>query len=84
MRESGLASLICLHSLTSCILVPIHLASKESVSFCRLLALRKAEKEEERRAREKIKQKLEEDKVYTLSYCVIFCCISIVLVSFLI
>jgi hypothetical protein len=31
-----------------------------------LLALRKAEKEEERRAREKIKQKLEEDKVLFL------------------
>ena len=29
----------------------------------RILALRKAEKEEERRAREKIRQKLEEDKV---------------------
>jgi len=36
---------------------------ENSVSFCRLLALRKAEKEEERRARERIKQKLEEDKV---------------------
>jgi hypothetical protein len=31
--------------------------------------LRKAEKEEERRAREKIKQKLEEDKVYTFFNC---------------
>lgn len=31
--------------------------------FNRILALRKAEKEEERRAREKIRQKLEEDKV---------------------
>ncbi|RRT68935.1 hypothetical protein B296_00013247 [Ensete ventricosum] len=31
--------------------------------FCRILALRKAEKEEEKRAREKIRQKLEEDKV---------------------
>lgn len=33
--------------------------------FCSnsLLALRKAEKEEEQRAREKIRQKLEEDKV---------------------
>lgn len=30
----------------------------------RILALRKAEKEEEKRAREKIRQKLEEDKVY--------------------
>lgn len=29
----------------------------------RILALRKAEKEEEKRAREKIRQKLEEDKV---------------------
>jgi hypothetical protein len=34
--------------------------------FCshRIVALRKAEKEEEKRAREKIRQKLEEDKVY--------------------
>jgi hypothetical protein len=31
---------------------------------CRILALRKAEKDEEKRAREKIRQKLEEDKVY--------------------
>lgn len=29
----------------------------------RIMALRKAEKEEEKRAREKIRQKLEEDKV---------------------
>lgn len=29
----------------------------------RILALRKAEKDEEKRAREKIRQKLEEDKV---------------------
>lgn len=33
----------------------------------RLLAFRKAEKEEERRAREKIRQKLEEDKVLMIS-----------------
>ena len=33
------------------------------LSYCRILALRKAEKEEEKRAREKIRQKLEEDKV---------------------
>ena len=33
------------------------------LNFDRILALRKAEKEEERRAREKIRQKLEEDKV---------------------
>ncbi|URE22912.1 PUB domain [Musa troglodytarum] len=31
-------------------------------SVCRILALWKAEKEEEKRAREKIRQKLEEDK----------------------
>lgn len=35
--------------------------------FNSLLALRKAEKEEEQRAREKIRQKLEEDKV--LNFC---------------
>jgi hypothetical protein len=34
------------------------------VRFCRILAHRKAEKEEERRAREKIRAKLEEDKVF--------------------
>lgn len=33
------------------------------VSLCRIMALRKAEKEEEKRARDKIRQKLEEDKV---------------------
>lgn len=35
----------------------------EQLIFSRILALRKAEKEEEKRAREKIRQKLEEDKV---------------------
>lgn len=35
----------------------------EQLVFSRILALRKAEKEEEKRAREKIRQKLEEDKV---------------------
>lgn len=34
--------------------------------YLRLIALRKAEKEEEQRAREKIRQKLEEDKVCVL------------------
>lgn len=38
---------------------------EKNASSCRLLALRKAEKEEEKSAREKIKQKLEEDKVPT-------------------
>lgn len=37
------------------------------VCFNSLLALRKAEKEEEQRAREKIRQKLEEDKVLNFS-----------------
>lgn len=32
-------------------------------SIYRIMALRKAEKEEEKRAREKIRQRLEEDKV---------------------
>lgn len=35
--------------------------------FPRYLALRKAEKEEEKRAREKVLQKLEADKVFTIS-----------------
>lgn len=35
----------------------------EQLIFSRILALWKAEKEEEKRAREKIRQKLEEDKV---------------------
>lgn len=35
----------------------------------RILALRKAEKEEEKRAREKIRQKLEEDKVLVICFC---------------
>jgi len=43
----------------------MQLATIKFCSSCRLLALRKAEKEEEKRAREKIKQKLEEDKVST-------------------
>ena len=34
-----------------------------------ILALRKAEKEEEKRAREKIRQKLEEDKVLAMCFC---------------
>jgi hypothetical protein len=34
----------------------------------RLMALRKAEKEEEKRAREKIRQKVEEDKVTTVLF----------------
>lgn len=37
-----------------------------------ILALRKAEKEEEKRAREKIRQKLEEDKVLVLIYLMSF------------
>lgn len=44
---------------------------EKCISFLhRLLALRQAEKEEEKRAREKIRQKLEEDKVHLgmLSY----------------
>ena len=44
------------------------------VHFCyhSLLALRKAEKEEEKRARVKIRQKLEEDKVLIISFHVSF------------
>lgn len=37
-----------------------------------IVALRKAEKEEEKRAREKIRQRLEEDKVFTLTPAIIF------------
>lgn len=36
---------------------------KDVLCFHSILALRRAEKEEEQRAREKIRQKLEEDKV---------------------
>jgi hypothetical protein len=35
---------------------------------CRILELRRLEKEEEKRAREKIRQKLEEDKVLCLVF----------------
>lgn len=37
-----------------------------------IMALRKAEKEEERRAREKIRQKLEEDKVMMISTILLY------------
>lgn len=40
----------------------------------RLMALRKAEKEEEKRAREKIRQKLEEDKVFRLTFSTKYIC----------
>lgn len=41
------------------------------VVFYSIIALRKAEKEEEKRAREKIRQKLEEDKVLIMLYLAI-------------
>lgn len=60
MRENGLAHLVVLYPV---LYFECTQLQEKSASFCRLLALRKAEKEEEKRAREKIKQKLEEDKV---------------------
>jgi hypothetical protein len=45
------------------------------------MALRKAEKEEEKRAREKIRQKLEEDKVTTVLFHFSFPEISVVVKS---
>lgn len=47
-------SLVCLFSLFS---------EKNALFSHSIIALRKAEKEEEKRAREKIRQKVEEDKV---------------------
>ena len=41
---------------------------KKFYFMCSLIMLRKAEKEEEQRAREKIRLKLEEDKVIFLSF----------------
>lgn len=40
----------------------------KSYFVCSIIALRKAEKEEEKRAREKIRQRLEEDKVIAKSF----------------
>ena len=40
-----------------------YIGMKNLFFSARIMALRKAEKEEEKRAREKIRQKLEEDKV---------------------
>lgn len=64
MKESGLSAL-----LMSCSFVLFNFSYLDHTNGNVLLysysimALRKAEKEEERRAREKIRQKLEEDKV---------------------
>lgn len=60
MRENGLTHIVVSHPVFYLNCTQLQ---KKSASFCRLMALRKAEKEEEKRAREKIKQKLEEDKV---------------------
>lgn len=63
MKENGLLSLINSLLLAFDVYLDCLSAGLHLLYFNSLLALRKAEKEEEKRAREKIRQKLEEDKV---------------------
>lgn len=69
MKENGVLSLItCVSQFRFWHLLDLFSMTKGSLSFVNsIMALRKAEKEEEKRAREKIRQKLEEDKVLVIS-----------------